>query len=433
MKMAFSQSSRIPYVLLIITVVILAALTLIQCGGGGGSSDIKEDKWYPIKRAFPGVVSEDINGDGAIDIVFIEKGLYWRIQIHDVGADEDEETFDKLVIFLQDPFTAGSFTKQRDYPLEPEALSLSLGDLNQDNLVDVAVSQKRNNSVGVYLQNLGNPGLFIARRDYPAGNQPVGVAIDDLDGDSIKDIAVVGKLLALLINEAKYPGSIFTESSMDIPDATFITTADIDADSRNDLVFTSGNTVTVLFQDPVPATAGSYTKSDSYVSGADSTEVAIADLNGDSLLDLAIANNENDNGRVSVFFQDPLAIGSFLSPVHYDTDTRAVAIAIGHLNDDALLDMAVADNSKNGGSVAVLMQDLLNPGTFQPAELYSGNHGPDDVAIADLNQDGLDDLVVADPVDISSENDPTRWPYIRYQDASNPGTFLEPVYPVTIY
>ncbi len=248
MKKAFSQSSRIPYVLLIITVVILAALTLVRCGGGGGSSDIEEDKWYPLERAFPDVATEDINGDGAVDIVFIEKGLYWRIQIHDDGYDEDEETFDKLVIFLQDPFAAGSFTKQRSYPLEPEALSLSLGDLNQDNLVDVAVSQKRNNSVGVYLQNLGNPGLFMGRRDYPVGNQPVGIAVDELDGDSINDIAVVGKLLALLINDAENPGSIFSVSSMNYPDATFIATADIDGDARNDLVFTTGSTVTVLFQ-----------------------------------------------------------------------------------------------------------------------------------------------------------------------------------------
>ena len=434
MDKAFSVSSRIPHVLLTITVSILVALTLVRCGGGGsGSGDIEVDEWYPLKRTFPDVAAEDINGDGAADIVFIEKGLYWRFQIHDDGSDEDKETFDKLVIFLQDPFAAGSFTKQRSYALEPESLSLSLGDLNQDSLVDVAVSQKRINSAGVFLQNPGHPGQFMTRRDYPAGSRPVGVVVDDLDDDSTSDIAAAGNLLAVLINDAKHPGRIFTESSMNIPDATFITSADIDGDTRNDLVFTSGNTVTVLFQDSAPATAGSYTSSDSYVAGTGATEVAIADLNGDSLLDLAVANNKNNKGRVSVFFQDALAIGTFQLPVHYDTDTRAAAVAIGYLNDDALPDMAAANDRKDGGSVAVLMQDSLNPGTFYPAELYSGNYGIDDVAIADLNQDGLDDLLVGDKVDISSENDPTRWPYIRYQDASNPGAFLEPVYPVTIY
>ena len=114
MDKAFSVSSRIPHVLLTITVSILVALTLVRCGGGGGGSgDIEVDEWYPLKRVFPDVAAEDINGDGAADIVFIEKGLYWRLQIHDDGSDEDKETFDKLVIFLQDPFAAGSFTKQR--------------------------------------------------------------------------------------------------------------------------------------------------------------------------------------------------------------------------------------------------------------------------------------------------------------------------------
>jgi hypothetical protein len=432
MDRAFSVSSKFPYVLITIIVSILVGLTLVRCGGGG-SGDIEVDEWYPIERAFPDVATEDINGDGAVDIVFIEKGLYWRIQIHDYDSNEDKETFDKLVIFLQDPFAAGSFTKQRSYALEPESLSLSLGDLNQDSLVDVAVSQKRINSAGVFLQNPGYPGQFMTRRDYPAGSQPVGVVVDDLDDDSTNDIAVVGKLLALLINDAENPGSIFRESSMNYPDTTFITTADIDGDTRNDLVFTSGSTVTVLFQDSAPAAAGSYTNSVSYIAGAGATEVAIADLNGDSLMDLAVANNENMYGRVSVLFQDPLAIGTFQSPVHYDTDTHAVAIALGYLNNDVLLDMAVANDHRDGGSVAVLMQDPLNFGTFHPAVLYPGNYGPDDVAIADLNQDGLDDLLVADKVDISSEKDPERWPYIRYQDASNPGTFLEPVYPVTIY
>jgi hypothetical protein len=36
-----------------------------------------------------------------------------------------------------------------------------------------------------------------------------------------------------------------------------------------------------------------------------------------------------------------------------------------------------------------------------------------------MNGDGFTDLVVADKIH--------GWPYIRYQDAGNPGAFLEPV------
>lgn len=256
----------------------------------------------------------------------------------------------------------------------------------------------------------------------------MGVAIGELNGDLLNDVAVAGSQLALLINDAASPGKAFSKAPLNFPGLTSIATADIDGDTRNDLVFTTEDTVTVLFQDPAPAAAGSYTSSDTYASGAGTAEVEVSDLNGDSLPDLAVANNENMNGRVSVFFQEPLAAGSFQPPIHYDTDTAAAALDIGDLNNDALPDLAVANDDENGGSVAVLLQNPLNHGTFLPTVLYPGKLGPDDVAIADLNQDGFSDLVVADKVKIIPNDNPQRWPYIRYQDAGNPGTFLEPVY-----
>lgn len=414
------------HVLLVAAASILAIVTLAGCGGGG-SGDAVANVWYPFAREFPDALAVDIDGDSAIDIAFIEKGRYSRVEIDDMGgADLDYATFFNLVVYLQDPLAAGSFSRKSSYRLKREALSLATGDLDRDGLVDIALTQTDINSVAVFPQNPGNPGAFLARSNFQAGSLPVGIAIGELNGDFINDIAVAGEQSALLTNNPASPGSRFTESGIALPAQHFIATADIDSDSRNDLAFTSGNMVTVLFQDPEPAAAGNYTRSDEYASGEGTSGMAIADLNGDSLADLAVASNENMNGRVSIFFNEPLAAGTFQTPVHYGTDTRAVAVAIGNLNGDALPDLAVASDHEDGGSVAVLLQEPTNPGTFNAAVLYPGNHGVDDVAIADLNQDGLPDLLIADRVVIIPADDPWRWPYIRYQDAGNPGTFLEP-------
>ena len=72
--------------------------------------------------------------------------------------------------------------------------------------------------------------------------------------------------------------------------------------------------------------------------------------------------------------------------------------------------------------MSVLLQDSLTQGLFHAAVNYPGERGPNDVAIADMNGDGFSDLVVAD-----KNSDIKAWPYIRYQDVDNPGTFLEPV------
>src|SRR5207247_928660 len=79
----------------------------------------------------------------------------------------------------------------------------------------------------------------------------------------------------------------------------------------------------------------------------------------------------------------------------YSSGYGAASIAVGDLNGDAVRDLALANNFD--GTVAVL---LGNPdGTFQPARIvYLGpNNQPKSAALADFNRDGKLDLVVANP------------------------------------
>ena len=235
------------YALLVVGVFILAVVTFSGCGGGG-SGDAVANVWYPYAREFRDALAIDIDGDGATDIAFIEKGRYSMVEIEDMGgADLEYATFFSLIVYYQDTLAAGSFTRKSHNRLLYDTFSLASGDLDRDGLVDIALTQAGINSVAVFPQNPGNPGTFLARNNIPTGNLPAAIAIEELNGDFINDIAVAGDQSTLLFNDAVNPGSSFTDSPVNIPGTNSLAIADVDSDNRNDLVFTSGNTVTVLF------------------------------------------------------------------------------------------------------------------------------------------------------------------------------------------
>lgn len=394
---------------------------LAGCGGGGGGGAV--NNWSAVNTVYIAVATDDLNGDGAADLIFSRTSEQNRIGNCDNFDCQIRKRFIyAAAVLLQDPTAPGTFLKEPDYSLNDRAVSVASGDLDGNGSADFAVTREDAGTVGVFAQDPASPAVFLARRDFPATGQPARVAIGELTGDGVVDMAVAGDELVLLANDPLSPGSTFTPASLGIDDVTAVAIADIDGDGRNDLAATTGDTVVVLLQDHAPAPAGSFSGRTSYASGSGASAVAIADLNGDGLPDLAVANRGNPLGSVAVLAQDPAAIGTFFSATNYDTDVDSADVEVGDLNNDDLPDLAVANNERHGGSVSVLLQDPLAPGVFLDAVNYPGLHGPNDVAIGDMNGDGLADLVVAD-----KSSNIKEWPYIRFQDLNNPGVFLDPV------
>lgn len=138
------------------------------------------------------------------------------------------------------------------------------------------------------------------------------------------------------------------------------------------------------------------------------TSIASADFNGDGNMDLVVTNG-NDNtitillgngqGGFTATSQSPIAVGE--SPAY---------VAVSDLNGDGIPDLAVANNGAatttvSGNSVAILL-GVANPnntaignGTFQTPAFFAAGNGPKSIAIADYNIDGIPDLAVADQND----------------------------------
>jgi len=118
--------------------------------------------------------------------------------------------------------------------------------------------------------------------------------------------------------------------------------------------------------------------------GADSapSSVAVADVNGDGVEDLVVANLSND---VSVVFGN--GDGSFQATPNFGVGGGASSVAVGDFNRDGLADLAVAGSL---GIVSVLLGN--RDGSFQPARNFNADSGSSQVVVSDFNGDGVEDL-----------------------------------------
>jgi hypothetical protein len=134
--------------------------------------------------------------------------------------------------------------------------------------------------------------------------------------------------------------------------------------------------------------------------GFNSASVAVADVNGDGKADIVVTNYcvgliYCGYGSVGVLLGN--GDGTFQTAVLYDLGGYgADSVAVADLNGDGKQDIVVGNDCAVGiscGSVGVLLGN--GDGTFQTAIPYgSGGYGVVSVAVADVNGDGKPDIVV---------------------------------------
>jgi hypothetical protein len=88
------------------------------------------------------------------------------------------------------PASSGSTFNQPSTPYSTgvEPIALAAADVNRDGFQDLAVVNKGDNTITVFL-GYGD-GTAVASETYPVGNAPQSVAVGDFNGDDWPDLAV---------------------------------------------------------------------------------------------------------------------------------------------------------------------------------------------------------------------------------------------------
>ncbi|CAF4931507.1 unnamed protein product [Rotaria socialis] len=349
----------------------------ILFGYGNGSFDLMKTISTGLNSQPNALTAYDFNKDGSLDIAVVNSGTQEILILRGYGN--------------------GTFLNVTRYPTGngSRPMSIILADINNDNHVDMIVSNHRTSCIGILLGR-GN-FTFDSIATYSIGSlaAPQSVAVGDFDNDSQLDIVVANygaNTVTVFLGYVK--GNFTSQISYSTGVQSWpscVIVGDFNRDNQLDIVTSNyyKNNVGIL----LGYGNGSFSNVTTYYTGDGSSPqfIGAGDFNNDSILDIAVANSGN-NGFVVLF---GVGDGSFLCGNFYRTGKASApwALAIGDFNGDNRLDVAVTNSALN--SISIFLQNGKD--IYAGVQSYStgSRSQPFAVAVADLNSDGLLDIVVA--------------------------------------
>jgi hypothetical protein len=287
--------------------------------------------------------------------------------------------------------SAGQFEKAAYYGAGHRPSEVAVGDLNNDGKADLIFADWLSNQIVILLGN--GDGSFQKPITILAPS-PTDLALGDLNGDGNLDLVVTESggsgsgTLAVYLGEGNGHFRLRAKYTLGAY-AGAVTVADFDGDGKLDVAAVdegSGSSgVLRIFPGTGKGTLGRPTV---YKAAVWLGAPAAGDLGGGHLPDLAVT--EPMDGSVAVFLND--GTGKFLKPVTYNAGGgEVVDVQIADLRNDGNEDLVIANFSLSAIGV------LLNKGngTFEPVKLYHPQCYADAVVIADFNLDGHLDVAVA--------------------------------------
>jgi hypothetical protein len=160
-----------------------------------------------------------VNQDGSKDLILACQGLG---AAGDPTADPSSSAFAEslygAMVILQNAGSPGTFGQPIMYTGVQGNLSLSIGDLNNDGLPDIAMASLYPQGQGyvlTLLQDPTAPGTFIDAATYAGSGQPVSIVIGDLDKDGLADLIVADATGAVWYkNITATPGTFAVEAQI---------------------------------------------------------------------------------------------------------------------------------------------------------------------------------------------------------------------------
>lgn len=271
----------------------------------------------------------------------------------------------------------------------PRTADVALGDWDRDGRLDAASVRAGSADVEV-LKNAPEGSLTVAGTAALApGSAPLAIVTDDFDRNGRADLAVLTATAVQFLDGTGFTFAV--TSTLALPATTAaahgLAAGDLDRDGIPDLAVSDrpGRRVQVLhgagdfgFSAPVawPAAPASLPG----VPG----RVRLADLNRDGILDVVVGFTEATGASVAIGIGSANRAAPFSAPLLVEAGAQSTDLALGDLNRDGLLDLATADRGQD--RVALLGGQIAPP--YFGAAGFTATVSPTAVAWLDHNDNG---------------------------------------------
>ena len=258
---------------------------LLGDGQGGFTPAPNSPVAVEVRPHVHGVATGDLNGDGKLDLVTDSWGNDEVVALFGDGKGNFR--------------TPGTYLKVGKRPYQ----RLRVADINGDGRADIITTNGDGNNVTILLSD-GRGGFNQpAGSPFPCGDAPFNLAVGDVKGDGKVDLAVVNSPSSMPEGRGKDGLTVLLGSG------------------KGEFIMLAGSP---------------------FATGRIPNRVAIGDLNGDGVADIAVSSPDGNNITLFIMSGKGVASSSTIA-----VSGKPKGLAIHDLNGDGKADLVVTNNSDN--------------------------------------------------------------------------------------